>query len=69
MKIRNMAELYVLYDTPQPGIKLDSPELLLMNYIAEGRTDKAVSLFNEKRQFSDTLPVVDAPYGLSLIHI
>ncbi len=63
MKIRRMAELCALYDKPQAGIVQDSPELLMMRYIAEGRIDDAAALFPQKRQFSDAPPVVDAPYG------
>ena len=63
MEIRKMAELYALYREPQAGIRYDSPELLLMKHISENRWDDAMALFPEKRQFSDALPVVDAPYG------
>ena len=63
MEIRNRAELDVLYPEPQKGILYDSPELLLMRHIADNEMDKATALFPEKRQFSDTLPAVDAPYG------
>ena len=63
MEIRKMAELYALYPEAQPGIRLDSPEMLLMQFISEGRTDKALSLFREKRQFSENPPAVDAPWG------
>ncbi len=63
MEIRNMAELCALYKTPQAGIKQDSPELLMMKYISAGEYGKAAELFPEKRQFSDALPAVDAPYG------
>ena len=63
MEIRKTAELSVLYPDPQPGIRPDSPELLLMQFISEGAADKALSLFREKRQFSDTPPAVDAPWG------
>ena len=62
MEIRKMAELYALYPEPQKGI-IDSPELLLMKYIAAGDTESAAALFPEKRQFSETPPAVDAPYG------
>ena len=58
-----MAELHVLYPEAQEGILYDSPELLLMNDIAENRTDQATALFREKRQFSDCPPAVDTPYG------
>ena len=63
MEIRKRAELDVLYPEAQEGIRYDSPELLLMQYIAENDPDKAMALFRDKRQFSDALPVVDAPYG------
>lgn len=63
MKIRKMAELYALYKEPQKGIQYDSPELLLMEHIAKGDYDGAVSLFRDTKQFSAALPVVDAPYG------
>ena len=63
MEIRKMAELYALYPETQPGLREDSPELVLMNCIAENRIDQAMALFREKRQFSDALPAVDAPYG------
>ena len=63
MEIRRRAELDVLYPEPQKGMKDDSPELLLMKYIAEQKMDKAMALFHEKRQFSDVPPAVDTPYG------
>ena len=63
MKIRKMAELYALYPEAQKGIVYDSPELLLMQYIADNNMDGAMALFRERRQFSDSLPAVDAPYG------
>ena len=63
MEIRNRAELDVLYPEPQKGIVYDSPELLLMEYISENNTDKAMALFQDKRQFSDDPPAVDTPYG------
>ena len=63
MEIRKRAELDVLYPEPQKGIMYESPELLLVQYISEKKTDKAAALFPRKRQFSDALPVVDTPYG------
>ena len=63
MEIRKRAELDALYPEAQKGIRYDSPELLMMQYIAENNTDEAMALFREKRQFSETLPAVDAPYG------
>ena len=63
MEIRQQAELTALYEKPQEGIKQDSPELLLMQRIAEGDIDGAVSLFREKRQFLDAPTAVDAPWG------
>ena len=63
MEIRKMAELYALYPEAQEGIRYDSPELLMMQYIAENNTDEVMALFREKRQFSDTPPAVDVPYG------
>ena len=63
MEIRNMAELHVLYPEPQEGIRYDSPELLLMKYIAENKTESALELFRDRRQFSDVLPAADTPYG------
>ena len=63
MKIRKMAELYALYPEAQPGIRYDSPELLMMQYISENNTEKALSLFPEKRQFSNAPPAIDAPWG------
>ena len=62
MEIRKMAELYALYPEPQDGILYDSPELLLMKHIADNDIESALSLFREKRQFSDALPAVDTPY-------
>ena len=63
MEIRKRAELDVLYPEPQEGIRYDSPELLLMKYIAGKDFDGAVALFRDRRQFSDVPPAVDAPYG------
>ena len=63
MEIRRMAELYALYPEAQEGIRYDSPELLLMQYIGEGNTEGALALFRDRRQFSPAPPAVDAPYG------
>ena len=63
MEIRKMAELYALYPEAQPGIRYDSPELLMIQYISEGSTEKVLTLFREKRQFSENPPAVDAPWG------
>ena len=63
MEIRNRAELTALYEKPQEGIKYDSPELVLMQRISENDYDGALSLFREKRQFTDVPPVVDTPWG------
>ncbi len=63
MEIRKMAELYALYPQAQEGILYDSPELLLMRYIAEDRIGEAMALFREKRQFTGDPPAVDTPYG------
>lgn len=63
MEIRKRAELDALYPEAQAGIRYDSPELLLMQYIAENKTDEAIALFRDTRQFSDAPPAVDAPYG------
>ena len=63
MEIRRRAELDVLYPEAQKGIMYDSPELLMMNLIAEGKAGEAAALFPDKRQFSDDPPAVDTPYG------
>ena len=63
MEIRKMAELHILYPEPQKGIRYDSPELLLMQYISDNDTERAMALFREKRQFSELEPAVDSPYG------
>ena len=63
MEIRRQAELTALYEKPQEGIKYDSPELVMIKRIAAGDIEKAVSLFREKRQFSDAPVAVDAPWG------
>ena len=63
MKIRNQAELTALYEKPQDGIKYDSPELVLMQSIADKDYFKAISFFREKRQFSENPPAVDTPWG------
>ena len=63
MKIRNQAELTALYEKPQEGIKYDSPELVMMQRIADKDYDGATGLFRERRQFSDALPALDAPWG------
>ena len=63
MEIRKRAELDVLYPQPQKGIMYDSPELLMMKFIADDDPDSATELFRDRRQFSDAPPAVDAPYG------
>lgn len=54
---------YENYHNPKNRIRPDSPEILLMKYICEGRHEEAVQLFEEKQQFGDTPSVVDAPNG------
>ena len=61
--IRRKVQLYTLYKKPQAGILADSPELLMMQYIAEGRTAEAAALFPEHKQFGTAPCVVDTPYG------
>ncbi len=63
MEIRKMASLYALYKEPQKGIRHDSPEVLMMQRIAAGDPDGAAALFRDRKQFTEALPVVDAPYG------
>ena len=63
MKIRKMAELYALYPEAQEGIRYDSPELKMMQFIAKNDVEGVLTLFRDTRQFSDALPAVDAPYG------
>ena len=63
MEIRQRAELDALYPEPQEGIREDSPELLLMKHIAAGEYDRAAALFRDRKQFTEALPAVDAPYG------
>lgn len=63
MEIRQMAELYALYPEPQKGIRQDSPELMFLRHIAAGEYDRAAALFRDRKQFTEALPVVDAPYG------
>ena len=63
MEIRKMAELYALYPEAQEGIQYDSPELLLMRYISENNPEGVLSLFRDRRQFTDAPPAVDTPYG------
>ena len=63
MEIRKMAELYALYPEPQEGIRYDSPELLLMKHLSEKDTESALKLFRDRKQFTEALPAVDAPYG------
>ena len=45
------------------GYSASSSALVLMNRISENETGKALSLFRDKRQFSDAPPAVDTPYG------
>ena len=63
MEIRKRAELDALYPQPQTGLDYASPEVLFMERIAAGDFDGAAALFRERKQFTDALPVVDAPYG------
>ena len=63
MEIRQRVELDALYPEPQEGIREDSPELLLMKHIAAGEYGRAAALFRDRRQFTEALPAVDAPYG------
>ena len=63
MEIRKMAELYALYPDAQEGIRYDSPELMLIEYIAGKDFDSAAALFPESRQFTGKPPAVDTPYG------
>lgn len=43
MRIRKRAELDALYPRAQEGIRYDSPELLLMQYISENGLDAAMA--------------------------
>ena len=63
MEIRKMAELYALYKEPQKGIRYDSPEVRLMQWIADGNYEEAVGLFRDSKQFTGRPPVADTPYG------
>ena len=63
MEIRKRAELDALYPEPQEGIRYDSPELLMMKHIAGNNIRCVMDLFRDRRQFSDTPPAVDTPYG------
>lgn len=40
-----------------------SPELLFMNYICSGETDKALALFDDEKQFNHEKSAIDAPTG------
>ena len=63
MEIRNKCELYELYQKPQAGIRYDSPEILFMQAVSAGECERAAEYFRERKQFTEELPVVDAPYG------
>ena len=63
MEIRNKCELYELYQKPQAGISYDSPEILFMQAVSAGECERAAEYFRERKQFTEELPVVDAPYG------
>ena len=63
MEIRRKAPLAVLYDAPKEGIIYTSPEILLMQDIAEGRLSDAEDRFPDKKQFTGAEPVIDVPYG------
>ena len=63
MEIRNQCELSTLYEKPQEGILADSPEILFMQAVSEGKYDEAAEIFRERKQFTEKLPAVDAPYG------
>ena len=58
MEIRKMAELHALYPETQKGIVYDSPELLLMQYIADNSVDRAMTLFRRLRDDQNVFAVV-----------
>lgn len=62
MVIRQYAHLKDMCRGFARTIRMDSPEVLLMQYLCAGQADRAKALFGEEKQFGG-LPAVDAPYG------
>jgi hypothetical protein len=63
MKIRKPCNLARMYASPDHRTNASSPELRFMEAVCAGRIEEAVSVFRERKLFSDAPPVVDAPYG------
>ena len=62
MKIRRPCDLENLYGHTHP-IKGNSPELLFMQAVCDGDTEKALTFFREEKLFGGIKSAVDAPYG------
>ena len=62
MEIHNPSRLAQMCQGIPTDIHSDSPELVLMRYLCEGKAADAAALFGAEKQFGG-LPVVDAPYG------
>ena len=62
MKIRKPCDLENLYGHTHP-IRGNSPELLFMQSVCDGDTDKALTFFQDEKLFGHVKSAVDAPYG------
>jgi len=62
MEIRHRSRLRQMCANFDSPLREDSPEILLIRFLCEGRLQEACSLFGETKQFGG-LSAVDAPYG------
>lgn len=63
MKIRKRCMLDMMFSDRKTQINEDSPELQFMMAVCAGDVDRAVSFFEDRKQFRKDLSAVDAPYG------
>ena len=63
MEIRKKTSFIEKYAGAHHQINEKSPELLFMKYVCDGDLVKAISLFKEKKMFTDDLSAIDAPFG------
>jgi len=62
MEIKKPCNLEKLYGHTHP-IDENSPELLFMKAVCEGKAEEALSFFREEKLFGGVKSAVDAPYG------
>lgn len=62
LPVRQTCTLERLYKDMIGEFKTDSPDMVFVNALCQGKTDEVVGLFREKKLFWDEPPVIDTPY-------